>query len=347
MDKLVHGGDIYSHSRKMIDFSANINPLGMPEVVKQAIKDNVDNYMCYPDPLNRSLTKAIAKHDGVNENSIVCGNGAADVIFRTVLTLKPKKALIVSPTFAEYEQALSVVNCEIEHFFISEQDGFVLQKDILKAIDTRHDIMFLCNPNNPTGIPVEREFILEIANRCKECGVIFVVDECFTEFLEQEESYSIMQDVAKLDNVIILKAFTKIYAMAGIRLGYAVCGSGDFAKRISQMLQPWSVSTVASVCGVSAISQVDFVKRTKAYVKENRQWLKLQLEQLGFTVYQSQANYILFKTDRNIVSELLEKGILIRSCNNYPSLDERYYRIAVKSCDDNEYLVKCLKEIVG
>lgn len=344
---LVHGGDIYSHQKPMIDFSANINPLGMPSMVKQAIIDNIDSYECYPDPLNRELIRAISEHDNVGEEHIVCGNGAADVIFRIALALKPKRALILAPTFAEYEQALAVVDSKVDYYILKEINGFEIQKDILDQINSVYDIVFICNPNNPTGLPIKASFMLEIAKRCKQQNVTLVIDECFTEFLDNEQDYSVMDKIETLDNVIILKAFTKIYAMAGIRLGYAVCGNIDVASEITHTLQPWSVSTIASKCGVAALKQGEFVEQTKEYIKNARTILIKGLEELGFTVYESKVNYVFFRTDIDIINPLVQKGILVRSCKNYNYLDDRYYRVAVKTIKDNEYLLSCLKEIVG
>ena len=236
--KEVHGGNIYKFNHKVYDFSANLNPLGMPEEVKYAIIENIDKYESYPDPFNRELTTAIGRFHGVSEDRICCGNGAADIIFRIPLALRPKEALIVSPTFSEYEEALGAADCKIRRHLLTEEKGFILDETVLYAIDETVDMMFLCNPNNPTGIPVGKELVLSIAEKCRACGAVLVIDECFTEFLDEEESYSVMSEIAELPNVIVLKAFTKIYAMAGLRLGYCICGCSETAEKIRSMLQP-------------------------------------------------------------------------------------------------------------
>lgn len=343
--KEIHGGNIYKFHHKVYDFSANLNPLGMPGEVKQAIIDHIDQYESYPDPWNRELTGELSRFHGVEKERICCGNGAADIIFRIALGLRPKKALVLAPTFSEYEQALRTCGSTVTYHFLLEEKGFQVQEDVLSAIDDSLDMMFLCNPNNPTGIPVSRQLVLAMAEKCRDCNVTLVIDECFTEFLEEEERYSVMDDIAHLENVIILKAFTKIYAMAGLRLGYCVCGSISQAEIIRETLQPWAVSTIAAKAGCAALKLTGFVKETKAYIRENREFLIKGLTNLGYTVYPGKANYIFFRSARDIRKPLESFDIMVRSCSNYISLDERYYRIAVRTREENMYFLKCLSEI--
>lgn len=349
MRKIVHGGDIYSksHIENLLDLSANINPLGMPEKVKKAIIDNIENYEAYPDPLCRSLRKALAEAHNINEDFIVCGNGAADVIFRLVLSLKPKKAIILAPTFAEYEEALSLNNTEITYYDLKEENNFEIQEDVLESINSDLDVFFMCNPNNPTGVALKKDKVLKIAEKCKENNVILIIDECFSDFLVNEEEYSFVPYLKGYKNVFILKAFTKMYAMAGIRLGYGLSSNTDLINKISNTGQPWSVSTVAEKAGLAALEETEFVKNTKEVIRENRDYLLKELSNLGFTVYDSMINYILFRSPiSNLKAKIEEYGILIRSCSNYRNLDDSFYRIAVKSYKDSERFINVLKMII-
>jgi L-threonine-O-3-phosphate decarboxylase len=350
MVNLIHGGDIYTKRKTnrefILDFSANINPFGMPDSVKIAIVDNIENYSNYPDPLCRELRDSLELHENIDSSNIICGNGAADLIFRITLALQPKKALLIAPTFAEYEEAINLVNGEINYYNLHEEKDFCIGDDILDYITSDLDIMFICNPNNPTGIPLKKGDMLNIVDKCKNNNVILVIDECFIDFLIFEEEYSVSSYIPQYNNLIILKAFTKIYAMAGIRLGYMMCSNIAIVNKINNIGQPWSVSTVASKCGVAALKEIDYLKKTKEYIKENREYLTRELNSLGYTVFESETNFILFKTkDINIKEKLEEYGILIRSCSNYRNLNEEYFRIAVKSENNNKYLINCLKEI--
>ncbi len=346
--ELKHGGDIYSHEHKnMLDFSANINPLGLPETVKQAITDNIHTYSGYPDPLCRELTLAIAEKEKIQPQQTVCGNGAADIIFRTVLALKPKKALIIQPTFSEYAEALNLVDCEVSSYILEESQGFKLTGDIFNSDLTKPDIIFCCSPNNPTGIPVKKEILLKLAEVSKKNGVILAIDECFNDFLDEPEKYSLVDHINQYPNVIVFKAFTKFYAMAGIRLGYGISSDINLNAKIRATLQPWSVSTVASKCGIAALEDKDYAAVTKRIITENRDYLKKALNNLGLKVYDSQANYIFFRSEiTDLDLRLKQENILIRPCKNFISLNENYYRIAVKSRKDNETLINALKKIL-
>lgn len=350
MRLIKHGGDIYTKNNinELIDFSANINPLGMPKSIADAIIDNIDKYMCYPDCQCIELRTAIAHSFNVHPNMITCGNGAADIIYRIILALRPEKALILAPTFSEYEEALRLVSSEIHYYYLLEENDFTIQKDIIDFITDDLDMIFICNPNNPTGIPYSKDKMIKIIEKCKEKNVTIVIDECFSDFLIDEENYSVVSQVGKYDNLIILKAFTKMYAMAGIRLGYMICSNENFNFKISNMLQPWSVSTIASKSGIAALNEKDFVLRTKKYIHDNRIYLINSLRDLGYKVFDSEVNYILFKSDDIEIDKKLEKqGILIRSCSNYINLGNNFFRIAVKNADDNKQLIKCLKLITG
>lgn len=352
MKKLIHGGDIYSKrdipkNKRLIDFSANINPLGMPLAVKRAIIDNLDNFSSYPDPLCRDLIDEISKYENIPAENIVCGNGAADIIYRIDLAIKPKMALLTAPTFSEYEESLKTVDSSIRYHYLLENDGFNLDERIFEKLEADVDIMFLCNPNNPTGIAIEKEMVLKIASQCKSNKIVLVVDECFIEFLENSQDYSIVDKLGDFENVIVLKAFTKTYAMAGIRLGYGICLNKNTIDRIYSAGQPWNVSVIAQKCGIAALKETEYVQQTKMVIKQNREYLMSGLSLLGLKVFDSKANYILFKTEDKQLSHKLEKcGILIRFCDNYIGLDDTYFRIAVKAREDNEYLVKSLENVL-
>ncbi len=346
MKKEIHGGNIYKFDHKVYDFSANLNPLGMPEEVKQAIISNIDRYESYPDPFNRELTAAISRFHQVSRERICCGNGAADIIFRSTLALRPRKALIVSPTFSEYEEALTAAACkQIDHYLLKEEQGFRVQEDLFSMLEKGYDMVFICNPNNPTGIPVARDMMLRLAEQCAVEGSYLMIDECFSEFLDDEEQYSVMDSIEDLTKVIILKAFTKIYAMAGLRLGYCICGDIETADLINGCLQPWSVSTPASKAGAAAMALSGFVEKTKAYVRENREYLLRGLADLGYQTYEPKANYIFFRSDEDLVKPLEKFDIIIRSCANYRTLNEHYYRIAVRTREENAYFLASLAQI--
>ncbi|QAT42909.1 threonine-phosphate decarboxylase CobD [Aminipila luticellarii] len=356
MVNLVHGGDIYSVKEKgmedILDFSANINPKGLPEKVKKAIIDGLDSCVHYPDPLCRRLIAAISEFEGVDKECILCGNGAADIVFRLALALKPKKALVLAPTFAEYETALNTVDCHTKHYELSAEQDFALNEDYLNALDSSYDVVFLCNPNNPTGQLMTKELLEKILLKCTEHHIMMVLDECFIEFVEAYEKYTMKSHVESCENLFILKAFTKSYAMPGLRLGYGLSGNKELLKKITDMGQPWSVSVPAQLAGVQALKETEYLEESMREIREEKTYLVSELDKLGIKFYNPSANYIFLKIENNgrydpsdFKEKLLEKGIIIRDCSNYVGLEKGYYRIAVKSHRANERLINVLKSI--
>lgn len=357
-----HGGDIYSQDIQM-DYSANINPLGMPETVKSTLRDCLDKEICslYPDSRCRELRQALGRHHGVEDEWVICGNGAADLIFGLAAALRPGRGLVPAPTFSEYEQALKAAGCRTSYYYLREDAGFApdisgMCSCIKEAAERGepYDIVFLCNPNNPTGIPAEKEDVEQLAQTCGSLGAFLVVDECFCDFLEDSDVYSVIPDLSGFGNLFVLKAFTKLYAMAGLRLGYGLCSDRCLLERLQAVRQPWSVSGLAQRAGVAALSQTDFVEHTRAVIKEERERLAAALRDLGFKVYSSGANYLFFRdpgedgtTEKGrLYQELLQRRILIRSCANYPGLDSSCYRICVKLKQDNEQLIREMARVL-
>ena len=340
MNRYEHGGNIYSRQIRY-DFSANINPLGMPCSVKEVLVRHIDDYAHYPDVNCTALKAAIAKHENVKAEQIVCGNGAADLIYRIVWTLKPQNALLPAPTFSEYEKALKSVPCKVHYYMLSEEFGFALQEEFLDKI-RGNDMLFLCNPNNPTGQIVQKEQIKRILTVCKESGCILVLDECFMDFVGNNRYGAWHLD----ENVIVLKAFTKIYAMAGLRLGYCMCKDEKMAEAICSCGQCWSVSVPAQLAGMAALSEEEYVEQTVSLIARERKYLMDSLRKLGLRVYASEANFLLFFSNAPLDVLLLKEGIAIRSCENYRGLRYGFFRIAVRSHEENKALIHAIERIL-
>lgn len=350
-----HGGDIYSHQVEL-DVSANINPLGMPEGVREAAVRSLKESARYPDSQSRSLREALSRLHGVKKERIVCGNGAADLIFGLALALKPKRALLLAPGFSEYEQALRTVDCRIDFLPLKEERGFKPSIEELKeGLRPDTSLIFICNPNNPTGVAWEREKMEELAAFCLERGIILAADECFCDFLEKPERASLIPALSRFPNLVIFKAFTKLYAMAGLRLGYCLCGGEETAETISAVRQPWSVSNVAQAAGLAALKERGFAEKTRRFVAEERAFLMEGLKRAGMKVYPSEANYVFFCDPAEdgvlekgrLYQALLEKKILIRSCANYRGLDSSFYRVCVGLRRDNERLLAAIAQVRG
>ena len=349
MMQLVHGGDWAGYraqfGRDALDFSANVSPLGLPDGVAQAITASLATADRYPDPLCRELRPKLALHEGVSAENILCGNGAADLIFRLVWAQKPRRALVTAPTFAEYAAALKTVNCTVEPYFLHGENNFAVTADILSAIDETTDIVFLCQPNNPTGQLTPLDLVTRILHRCTECGALLVLDECFLDFLPDHEERT-AKPLLDNKNLLILKAFTKLYGMAGVRLGYCLCKNTSLLETMQASGQPWAVSSLAQAAGLAALNETAYVEQVRTLITQQRPVLTNGLRALGLHVLEGAANYLLFQGSETLGEVLRQKGIVLRSCANYPGLDSTWYRTAVRTETENQQLLQALTEVL-
>lgn len=357
MSRALHGGDIYTAAQKtgraentLLDFSANINPLGLSAQVRERIMRSVASVVHYPDPLCRELRQKIAQREGVEAAQVICGNGAADLIFRLIHALKPQRVLMPVPTFLEYEQALrEIPGCELVYYDLKAESDFRLDERFSAEISSRFDLIILCNPNNPTGLAVPEKILQEILERCRRWKITLLLDECFNDFMENGERLSLVKSCADFPRLFVLKAFTKFYAMPGIRLGFGICADPALLAAMSEQGQSWSVSVLAQAAGIGALeTPPSYTVNTKNLIRTERAYLNAALAELGFKVYPSQANYIFFQAQAHpwLHEGLLRRGIMIRNCAGYPGLCAGYYRIAVRSHRENEVLIQAMREVV-
>lgn len=353
MKKISHGGNIYKKAKELgikeeniLDFSANISPLGLPEYIRQAMVEAIDGTINYPDPDCSRLKEAISRQDSVPETKIACGNGGADLLYRLAFGLQPKKVVLPAPAFVEYEEALSAAGAQIEYYRMA--DDFIIREDILEKITEDTDFIVICNPNNPTGILTERDLIFRILEKAKETKTFVMVDECFLEICQDEKEYTVKPFIEKYENLIILKSFTKLYAIPGVRLGYILAGSEKVIDKVNRAGQAWSVSHIAQCAGVAALSDNDYKERVIATVAEELSYMKKEFFRLPVILYDGAANYLFFQTPgiTDLDKRLEGHGIMIRNCSNYVNLGRDYWRVAVKSHEENEKLIKALRMIL-
>ena len=353
MNNTQHGGNIYKKAKELgipenqiLDFSANINPLGLPDHVREAMIGAVDGTVNYPDPDCQELVAAISRTDKVREEDIVCGNGGADMLYRLAYGLKPGKVLLPVPSFAEYEEALEAAGSELIYYRMDRD--FRIREDILDAINEGIDLVVLCNPNNPTGLLVERELTGQILKKVKEVGARFLMDECFLDICRRGEDYSMIPLVRDYPQLIILKSFTKMYAIPGVRLGYMICSDPEVTKALRYAGQAWPVSYIAQKAGLAALSRPDYRQSVIDLVEEELEYMKEELKKLPLEFYDGAANYIFFRAPgiTDLDRRLERRGILIRNCSNYVNLGQDYWRIAVKTREENQTLIRALTDVL-
>lgn len=339
-----HGGDVYRHAIRL-DFSANTNPLGTPPAVVAAAQSALAAVSRYPDPCCKALTAAIAAFEGVPEAYILCGNGAAELIYSVCGGLRPKRAAETAPTFLEYGLALEQAGCRVERYLLRQENDFAVDEGILSFLrEKKPEVLFLCNPNNPTGRRIAPDLLLRILELCSKIDTRLVVDECFLDLTEG--GVSLKPLLAENPHLLLLKAFTKSYGMAGLRLGYCMTADRALLAAMSRQAQPWNVSLPAQEAGVAALEEQAFLRRSRAVIQEERAWLTGQLEGLGIRVNPSQANYLLLYSPLPLGRLLGERGIQLRDCSNYHGLGTGWFRIAVRPREENQELISALRSIM-
>lgn len=346
-----HGGDwsgFYAeHGYMPLDFSANVSPLGMPESARSAAEKLLasgNEISAYPDPACRTLRYAIADKYDISADQIFCANGAADIIYRLVLAVRPSKALLVAPDFGEYAEALRMTGTETAYYTAFRERVFSLTDDILSYINNNTDLVILSSPNNPSGYAAAPDLLSRILDRCRKVGALFVIDECFLDFLPDAAERTMLKHISGSEgHLLVLRAFTKFYGMAGIRLGWCASGNAELLRNLMRVGPPWQVSAIAQAAGIAALSDISYEEDLRTLIARERAYLCEGLKSRGYYVTDSAANYILFHSeDPALHKRLAGQGIMIRNCGSYTGLTEGWYRIAVRTRRENEILLSHL-----
>ncbi len=358
-EKFTHGGNVHEILRrqspavKLLDFSANINPLGLAAEVKAAIQDNIGQVVHYPDPEATDLKQALADHYKLLPDTIILGNGAVELLYVLFHTLRPKTVLIPVPSFGEYERAALACQADIiYHELAATQDfSLTLSPDFIDKIK-QADCLILGNPNNPTGNLLPVKVIEACLAAAQKHNCLVVVDESFIDFRADQEAYSCRKLLADYDNLFLLQSLTKFYAIPGLRLGFAATNK-ILAKKLELGKDPWNVNLLAQKAGVAALNATAYQEKTRASVKAEGERLWLLLQDLPkVKAYKPTVNFILFDisgTGYNAAlfrEKLLQRQIMIRDCSNYPGLSTGYVRVAVKAPNDNDALLAALQAVL-
>ena len=346
-----HGGDWAAFEEEYghppLDFSASVSPFGLPEGVREAVMAALERAERYPDPRCTALRRAIGETLGVDAGRIVCGAGAAELIHRLCQCEKPKTALLPEPGFSEYRRALEAVDCTVYTHVLTAENGFVLTERILGDITPGLSLLVLCQPNNPTGRCIEPGLLRRILMRCGETGTRLLLDECFVDFLDAPEACSLLPALEESEALVLLRAFTKSHGLAGLRLGYALCGSEELARRLAGTGQPWPVSQLAQAAGIAALRDSAYLPRLQAWLRTERPILARGLAALGLRVVPGEGNFLLFQAgDGRLAERMRKKGVLIRDCRDFHGLEPGWYRVAVRTHGENEALLQALKEVL-
>lgn len=358
MTGFVHGGNIHAFARKLglapedlLDFSASINPLGLPKGARAAYRQAVRRVAHYPEPYAESLTQDLAEYHALAPTQIVVGNGSTQLIYALVRTLAARRVLLLAPLFSEYRTALQANSVKADYFLLRPPTfALVLDRLVQVLTEQHYDAVVITNPNSPTGVLTQRTCLEEVVHLCQRVGTKLIVDEAFVDW--QEEA-SLKYVAVRSPQVIVLRSLTKFFALPGLRVGYAL-GQASTLQPLRSHIEPWSVNVIAQEVGRVCLQDRHFIARSHAFMEKERTWLHARLQAIpGLTVFPSSANFLLLRIDKQNMSvrrltELLAgKRLLVRDCGNFYGLGRQFVRVAVRRRAENWQLVNVLADILS
>lgn len=352
-----HGSDlekieqIYGIKKEeIVSFSANVNPLGVSPLLKSALAEKIDAITTYPDREYTSLRKCIAAYCGTEYENVIVGNGSTELISLFIQIEHPKKALVLGPTYSEYEREIALGGGTTLYYPLREQDSFKLDvEDFLSHLNESLDLLVICNPNNPTSSCITRAKMRQILDACKQHDIYVMVDETYVEFADNMDDISAVPLTNDYNNIVILRGTSKFFAAPGLRLGYAITGNHDLIKAINTRKNPWTINSLAVVAGEIMFSDTAYIHETKQLISSERARIfELFQKHPDFKVYEPSGNFMLVRilrddlTSQDLFDRAIREKMMIRDCSTFPFLDNKYIRFCFMHPEDNDRLISCL-----
>lgn len=341
---------------KITGFGSNVNPLGLSPRLKEYLASRLDVLTSYPDPEYTGLRRAIAAYTGADASHVLCGNGSTELISACIRAISPKRALLVSPAYSEYERELRLVGCVPDYFTLSEERDFRLDTAaLIRRLEENPSIrmLLLCNPNNPTSGAVTVPELRTLLSFCLGSGISVMVDETYAEFAPDVDAVSAIPLVKEFPCLIVLRGISKFWAAPGLRLGYAVTSGEALREEILSRKDPWTVSSLADLAGQFLFQDTVYIEETRSLISSERQRIRHALSGLAVKTYPCFANFILCRSLKKGVNAsvlfeaAIRQGMMIRNCSDFPGLDENFFRFCFLLPEQNDRLLSCLAELLG
>ena len=356
-----HGSDLEKieqvygiKKEEIISFSANVNPLGISPLMRQALLERIDCITSYPDREYTALRRQISAYTGAPAEHIVVGNGSTELISLFIQLERPKKALILGPTYSEYEREISLGGGTSLYYPLKEENNFVLSlEDFQKQLNETLDLLVICNPNNPTSSAIPQTAMRQILDTCKRYDIYVMIDETYVEFAPDYDAITSVPLTRYYNNLIILRGVSKFFASPGLRLGYAITGNEDLMKHINSRQNPWTINSLAAAAGELMFSDKEYIAKTRDLTAKERTRITQELKSWNTVKpYPSFANFLLLRIEKEGVTaeDLFEHAIrrkmMIRNCSTFPFLDNRYIRFCFMTPEQNTALLSCLRQLL-
>lgn len=355
-----HGSDLeeienHYHILKdeIIQFGANVNPLGLSGTVKQKIAENLDIISTYPDRNYTSLKKTIGHYCQCDPDNVAVGNGSTELISLLISQRGTKNALILGPTYSEYERELSLIGGTLCYYNLEESDHFHLDTEkFLSSIPEGTDLLIICNPNNPTSSVIDREALSEIIAFCRKKSIFVMIDETYIEFTPDIHKVTAVSLTDRYDNLMVIRGVSKFFAAPGIRFGYAITSNRKFLSTLLTHQNPWSLNSIGAFAGELMLQDEEYIEKTKRLISSERQRLCSELDALDtFKAYPAFANFILLRilkegvTSFHVFECAIRQKMMIRDCSSFKNLNGEFIRFCIMNPDDNERLLEVLRTI--
>lgn len=352
-----HGSDLEKIERiygikkeDIVSFSANVNPLGVSPKLRSTLASHIDAITTYPDREYTSLRNCIADYAGTEAEHIIVGNGSTELISLFIQIKHPKKAVVIGPTYSEYEREISLGGGTTLYYPLKEENDFILDvEDFTSSLNESVDLVVICNPNNPTSSCINRQTMRRILDVCKRYDIFVMVDETYVEFADNMEEITAVSLTNYYNNIIILRGTSKFFAAPGLRLGYAITGNADLIKLINTRKNPWTINSLAVIAGEIMFTDQEYIKNTRELITSERDRIyEILKNHPDFKVYQPSGNFMLVKllrpdlTSQDLFDKTIRQGMMIRDCSTFPFLDNKYIRFCLMSREMNDKLLSCL-----
>ncbi len=356
-----HGSDLEKieqvygiRKEDIVSYSANVNPLGVSERLKEYLASHLDAITTYPDREYTQLRQEIANYTGAQPEYVLVGNGSTELISHFIQTLHPSKALILGPTYSEYERDISLGGGVSLYYPLSEDLDFQMDvEDLCSQLHEDLDLLVLCNPNNPTSTAIRSRQMRQILDACLQYGIFVMVDETYVEFAPDPQEISAVSLTSYYTNLLILRGTSKFFACPGLRLGYAITGNLDLLKEVNQKKDPWSVNTLAELAGRFMFRDDEYIQRTKTLIHQEMERVSRELSSFGSVkVYPGCGNFLLAKIQREgvdaqqLFDHCIRQKMMIRNCSTFPFLDDRYFRFCVMLPEQNDRLLAAFAQLL-
>ena len=357
-----HGSDlekieqVYGINKEdIISFSANVNPLGVSFLLKETLANKIDAITTYPDREYTSLRQSISSYVNADMNHIIVGNGSTELISLFIQIQKPKKALLIGPTYSEYEREITLNGGRITYYRLEEEHDFVIDVNDFKAnLGSDTDLLIICNPNNPTSSVITHNDMRAILDDCKQRGIDVLIDETYVEFAPNINDITAIPFTEYYSNLFIIRGISKFFAAPGLRLGYGICGNEDLLKEINKRKNPWTINSLACIAGEIMFSDQTYIEKTRLLIQEERNRISKKLRNLQhIKIYEPSANFVLVRilkddiTSQDIFDSAIKKNLMIRDCSTFPFLDDHYIRFCFMLPEQNDQLLHVLEELLN